>query len=89
MNRPLVYAAIAVVVSALIAVALTQTGNDSPDPGAGPVANVEALITGQVANFTLSEPAKTTPEVTFLDASGQSRSFADFHGKVVLVNFWA
>lgn len=89
MNRPLIYVAFAIVVVGLIAVALTQTGKDSPDTGESSVANVESLITGQVANFTLNEQAKPTSEVAFLDAAGQSRSFADFQGKIVLVNFWA
>ena len=89
MNRSLVYVAFAIIVVGLIAVALTQTGKDSPDAETGSVANVESLITGQVANFTLNEQAKPTPEVVFLDGTGQSRSFTDFAGKVVLVNFWA
>jgi thiol-disulfide isomerase/thioredoxin len=29
------------------------------------------------------------PELTFQETDGGSRSLADFHGKVVLVNFWA
>jgi len=78
-----------IIVVGLVAVALTQTGKDSPDTGTGPVADAKSLITGQVANFTLYEQAKPTPEVEFLDAAEQPRSFADFQGKVVLVNFWA
>jgi len=89
MNRPLVYVALAIIVVGLVAVALTQTEKDSPDTGAGPVADANSLITGQVANFTLYEQAKPTSEVEFLDAAEQPRSFADFQGKVVLVNFWA
>ena len=89
MNRPLIYVALAIVVVGLVAVALTQTGKDSPDTGAGPVADAKSLVTGQVANFTLYEQVKPTSEVEFLDADGMPRSFADFQGQVVLVNFWA
>ena len=89
MNRSLVYVALAIIVFGFVAVALTQTGKDSPDTGTGPVADAKSLITGQVANFTLYEQAKPTLEVEFLDAAEQPRSFVDFQGKVVLVNFWA
>ena len=89
MNRSLAYAALAIIIVGLIAVALTQTGKDSPDTGMGPVADAKSLVTGQVANFTLSEQTKPTSAVEFFDSSGQARSFADFAGKVLLVNFWA
>jgi len=40
-------------------------------------------------NFDLHAAAKTLPEVRFQDADSQSRTLADFKGKVVLLNIWA
>jgi thiol-disulfide isomerase/thioredoxin len=46
-------------------------------------------VGGTVANFTPFEPLRPAPEVTFADGDGGTVGFADFHGKVVLVNLWA
>jgi len=40
-------------------------------------------------NFDLHDTPKTLPEVRFQDADGKSRTFADFKGKIVLLNIWA
>ena len=87
MRRSIVYVAVAIVVVLLGAVALTRTGKD----GSGPetMAAAETLITGQIANFTLNRGTKPPAKVSFADADGKSVSFADFRGKVVLVNVWA
>lgn len=87
MRRSIVYVAVAIVVVVLGALALIRTGGD----GSGPetAAAVEALITGQVANFTLNREAKPTARAAFTDADGGAASLADFRGKVVLVNVWA
>ena len=69
------------------ALALTWTAGDESEPETA--AAVEALITGQVANFTLNREAKPTATAAFADADGRAASFADFRGKVVLVNVWA
>jgi thiol-disulfide isomerase/thioredoxin len=34
-------------------------------------------------------PAETQAELSLPDVHGQTKSLADFHGKVVVVNFWA
>lgn len=39
--------------------------------------------------FTLLEPRKVPPPVTFHRLDGHPASLADWHGKVVLLNFWA
>jgi thiol-disulfide isomerase/thioredoxin len=46
-------------------------------------------VGGTVANFTPFNPLRPAPEVAFADDSGAEVRFADFRGKVVLVNLWA
>ena len=88
MRRSIVYVAVAIVVVVVLgALVLTRTAGDGSEPETA--ATVEALITGQVANFTLNREAKPTASVSFADADGGAASFADFRGKVVLVNVWA
>jgi thiol-disulfide isomerase/thioredoxin len=40
-------------------------------------------------HLTVNERPKPLAAIQFEDANGQSRSLADFHGKVVLLNIWA
>ena len=47
------------------------------------------LVTGAMANFTVSKPLAPAPDVRFVDGDGKPTSLADFRGKLVLVNFWA
>jgi thiol-disulfide isomerase/thioredoxin len=47
------------------------------------------LAAAQPGNFVLREPTEAMPELQFTDAEGQSRTLADFHGKVILLNLWA
>ena len=58
-----------------------------PTAGA-PAAWGKALATGQMEKFVVSEPSPLA-DITFEDASGRKRTFADFRGKVVLLNLWA
>lgn len=46
-------------------------------------------IGGTVANFTPFDPLRPAPEVAFADVDGAAIGFADFRGKVVLLNLWA
>ncbi|PKQ08181.1 MAG: TlpA family protein disulfide reductase [Alphaproteobacteria bacterium HGW-Alphaproteobacteria-12] len=70
------------------AVYLIGRGGGNPQDLAGP-APLEAVATGEVANFRpLAVPAPV-PDVTFIDAEGQERTLADFRGKLVLLNLWA
>ena len=88
MRRSIVYVAVAIVVVVVLgALALTWTEGDGSKPET--TVAVEALITGQVANFTLNREAKPTASAAFADADGGAASLADFRGKVVLVNVWA
>lgn len=42
-----------------------------------------------LAKLVPSENAPALPETTFTDRDGGTHSFADYKGKVILVNFWA
>ena len=52
-------------------------------------ANLERLITGEMADFTLAFPPRGMPAAPFQGPDGESLTLADFKGRVVLVNFWA
>jgi thiol-disulfide isomerase/thioredoxin len=39
--------------------------------------------------FVMSSEPKPMPELSFTDASGKTRSLAEFKGKVMLLNIWA
>lgn len=71
--------------SALLYAALIMLAN----PAAADLAEAAALREGDMQKLIfLAEPiaAGQTP---FTDPEGGSHSFADYHGQVVLVNFWA
>jgi thiol-disulfide isomerase/thioredoxin len=46
-------------------------------------------VTGQVSTAGQTELASTTSDDIFTDGAGQVLRLADFHGKIVLLNFWA
>lgn len=46
-------------------------------------------LAGTVADFTRFDPPRPAPETPFADGDGDGVSLADFHGHVVLLNFWA
>ncbi|MBI3514855.1 MAG: TlpA family protein disulfide reductase [Proteobacteria bacterium] len=46
-------------------------------------------IRGAMQSFVLRTPPAPVPEIRFVDAAQQERTLADFHGRVVLLNFWA
>ena len=47
------------------------------------------LFKGTVARFTPARAPKPLPDLPFLDPDDRPATFADFKGKVLLVNFWA
>lgn len=49
----------------------------------------EPPIAGAVADFTLMETPRPMPRDPFDDQFGAGRTFADYLGRVLLVNFWA
>jgi thiol-disulfide isomerase/thioredoxin len=52
-------------------------------PGSNP------LSQGHMAAFVFRKEPEALPDVKFQDATGKERSFADWRGKVVLLNLWA
>ena len=40
-------------------------------------------------NFIMHDTPKPVPAIQFADGEGRTRTLADFHGKVVLLNVWA
>jgi thiol-disulfide isomerase/thioredoxin len=47
-----------------------------------------AYSTGHMSTFLVKHPA-LLPDIEFFDAAGKTKTFADWRGKVVLVNLWA
>lgn len=47
-----------------------------------------ALLIGEMADFEYAYPPRGGPDIAF-EHEGVSIRLSDFHGKVVLVNFWA
>lgn len=70
------------------AAAPVSTAGAPVSPAAARGAWGKALATGQMEKFVVSEPSPLA-DITFEDASGRKRTFADFRGKVVLLNLWA
>jgi thiol-disulfide isomerase/thioredoxin len=70
-------------VSILAAVAIALTlGAHAADRSIPPLG-------GAMRNFSPIDPPRPAPEQDFEDAAGRALTLAAFHGKVVLVNFWA
>ena len=45
--------------------------------------------TGWIKQFTVIDPKGPAPDVKFTNGVGEKITLADFHGRVLLVNFWA
>lgn len=57
---------------------------------AGPLARKpRAAEVGDLSELTLADPPAALPEITFLDASGQPHTLAEFRGRGMVVNLWA
>lgn len=59
--------------------------------GAGKAGAVQAAApwTSPLANFVLNPVPKPLPAAPFQDREGTTRTFAEFQGRLLLVNFWA
>lgn len=62
-------------------------GTPSAELPRGPGSN--ALSVGDMAMFVFKSETDAPPTVEFNDAAAQKLTFADFRGKVILVNLWA
>lgn len=82
-------AALAVTAAVAIAVIAVLVYGSGAPPSTAPGQTAQALVTGQMANFTPAQAAKPAAEVYFTDAESNPLTLAAFRGKVVLVNFWA
>jgi thiol-disulfide isomerase/thioredoxin len=91
MNRKLVVTFTASVIVAVTAIWLFQsTGSNAAQAGNTPnTAALQELAKGSLANFTLSKNPKAATDLAFVDEKGTERKLSDWHGKLVLVNFWA
>lgn len=52
-------------------------------------ADITSLRDGSMLKLAVPEAPVNVPATAFMDAEGGEHSFADWKGKVVLVNFWA
>lgn len=50
---------------------------------------LSALRVGEMRKLIVHEVAETVPEIAFADGGGAVKSFADWQGRVRVVNFWA
>ena len=72
----------------IVAIILIFTsGNNPTDQPPQPLS--EALLTSDMAAFTLAEPGTPFPNTPFLDKNEEPITIAGFRGKIVLVNLWA
>ncbi len=51
--------------------------------------DLQAYTVGEMANFAVFEAPERPDPVRFLNSEGETMSFDDWQGKVVLVNLWA
>ncbi|HQU68489.1 MAG TPA: TlpA disulfide reductase family protein [Albidovulum sp.] len=56
---------------------------------AGAAADIAGLREGSMLKLAVHEAPVEVPATSFTDAEGAEHGFADWKGKVVLVNFWA
>jgi thiol-disulfide isomerase/thioredoxin len=63
----------------------TSVPSTTPEAGSG----LEAYATGKMVTFVAKAAPEAVPEIAFEDATGKSRSLAEWRGKVVLLNVWA
>jgi len=57
--------------------------------GAAAAQRIAPFVHGEVAAVSTSAEARSIPALAFKDASGASKTLADWHGRAVLFNLWA
>ncbi len=84
------FAVLAIVVIALAGGGYLAFGDRILGSGeSGSVSQGPVPISGSVQNFTAFDEPVPAPLITFETESGDVKSFANFQGELVLVNFWA
>lgn len=78
----------ALVVAALVSVMIGERDAGGP-PSSALIAAAYPLVTGQVQNFILIDPAEAASAIAFEDGDGNALGLEDFRGQYVLLNFWA
>lgn len=73
------------VLSAVLYTALALCAN----PGVAGTADIEALREGSMKKLMVHAEPASVPDIAFQDEAGSERRLSDWHGKYVLVNFWA
>lgn len=72
----------------ILAVALqSETASRLPTAASGTAG--PPTFQGNISQFTAMNPRLPAPDIEFRDGRGHKMSFADFRGKVVLLNLWA
>lgn len=56
---------------------------------AADLTTIEALRDGSMKKLNFHTATKAVPEIQFATADGDQKQISDFHGKVILLNFWA
>ena len=56
---------------------------------AADLTTIEALRDGSMKKLNFHTATKAVPEIQFTTADGDQKQMSDFHGKVILLNFWA
>ena len=57
--------------------------------GAATAQRIAPLVHGEVAAISMNDEPRTIPALAFKDASGATKTLADWHGRAVLFNLWA
>src|SRR5215472_396362 len=57
--------------------------------GAAAAQRIAPFVHGEVAAVSTGEEPRGLPELAFKDASGATKTLADWHGRAVLFNLWA
>jgi thiol-disulfide isomerase/thioredoxin len=66
-----------------------NAGASTCQPALDAARRMAPLAHGEVAAVKVADEALKLPELTFRDASGQTKSLADWRGRTILLNLWA
>ncbi|KFI24921.1 TlpA family protein disulfide reductase [Paenirhodobacter enshiensis] len=75
--------------SLVLYTALSLCANALPAAASPLSAELTALRQGEMSRLAVMETPLPVPDLPFTDETGAAHSMTEFHGKVVLLNFWA